>query len=417
MKLYRTALRLALPLLVGMTVWHRWRGRQGPGAVAERLGLAAGTDADLWLHGASNGELTSARWLIAQILAARPALRLIITCNTASARAMVAGWGLERVQARLAPFDSKGSVARFLARWQPRALIMLENELWPERIAQAAARGPVICLGARLSEGSARNWARVAPRLIGDTLRRFALISAQDAGSEARLVGLGLPQTRLGPRLMLKSRAATMEAPTAAVPPFAAPVARARILLAASTHEGEEAVILAGFAAARAAGAFDLLILAPRHPRRSAQVAALIAAEGLPCAIRSTGAVPGPEVAVYLADTLGEMAHWYAMAGATVIGGTFSDAGGHTPFEPAAFGSALLHGPSVANFAEVFAALDAAGAAVPVADAAGLATALCGLDAAEQARRAALASDVLRPQEDEAALWQVLEPLLPQPSG
>ena len=87
---------------------------------------------------------------------------------------------------------------------------------------------------------------------------------------------------------------------------------------------------------------------------------------------------PGPEVAVYLADTLGEMAHWYAMAGTTVIGGTFSDAGGHTPFEPAAFGSALLHGPSVANFAEVFAALDAAGAAVPVADAAGLAMVFTG---------------------------------------
>lgn len=412
--LYRALMRVALPVMAATTALRQGRGRLPAGALAERLGSAPGGAAGpvVWLHGASNGELTSARWLIERLLAARPDLHLVITTNSASGRAMVAGWGMARVSARLAPYDLPGSVRRFRARWRPRALIVLENELWPERIRQMAGDGPVVMLGARLSAGSARNWQRGAPALIGATLARLALVSAQDGQSEARLVGLGLPQDRLGPRLMLKSRAA---AAAVAAAPFVPPCPRDRILLAASTHEGEEALVLEAFAQAREA--FDLLILAPRHPRRGAEVAGLIAARGLGFATRSAGEVPGPGVAVYLADTLGEMAHWYAMAGATVVGGTYGPAGGHTPFEPAAFGSALLHGPSVANFAEVFAALDAAGAALPAADAGALAAALRGLDGAAQARLAAAARVVLTEDGDAEALLSRLIALLPQASG
>lgn len=412
--LYRALMRVALPVMAATTALRQGRGRLPAGALAERLGSAPGGAAGpvVWLHGASNGELTSARWLIERLLAARPDLHLVITTNSASGRAMVAGWGMARVSARLAPYDLPGAVRRFRARWRPRALIVLENELWPERIRQMAGDGPVVMLGARLSAGSARNWQRVAPALIGATLARLALVSAQDGQSEARLVGLGLPQDRLGPRLMLKSRAA---AAAVAAAPFVPPCPRDRILLAASTHEGEEALVLEAFAQAREA--FDLLILAPRHPRRGAEVAGLIAARGLGFATRSAGEVPGPGVAVYLADTLGEMAHWYAMAGATVVGGTYGPAGGHTPFEPAAFGSALLHGPSVANFAEVFAALDAAGAALPATDARALAAALRGLDGAAQARLAAAARVVLTEDGDAEALLSRLIALLPQASG
>ena len=195
--------------------------------------------------------------------------------------------------------------------------------------------------------------------------------------------------------------------------PFTPPHPRARILLAASTHEGEETLILRAFTQARAQ--FDLLILAPRHPRRSAEVAAAIRAEGLPFAIRSAGEVPGPETAVYLADTLGEMPGWYAMAGATVIGGTFGPAGGHTPYEPAAQGSAILHGPGVANFTEAFAALDAAQAALPVT-AETLGAQLAGLTAERQADLAAHASAVLTPVDDAALMASVLA-VLPQPKG
>lgn len=416
MRLYRGILRAVLPVLVAQVLWQRLRGRMPAGALAERLGFGAGGQAGLWLHGASNGELTSARWLLERIVAARPDLGIVVTSNSATARAMVAGWGLPGVAVRLAPFDTPGAVRRFRARWGVRALIVLENELWPERIAQMAEAGPVLLLGARMSAGSARNWQRMAPGLMAGLLARLRLVSAQDAGSEARLLALGLPADRLGPRLMLKAHAAAAGPVGAA---FAPALPRDRILLAASTHEGEEAVVLEAFARARQQ--FGLLILAPRHPRRSAEVAAVIAASGLAFATRSKGEVPGPQTAVYLADTLGEMAQWYGMAGATVVGGTFGPAGGHTPYEPAAQGSALLHGPSVANFAEVFAALDAAGAAVAVADAAGLARALTGLDAAAQARLARAATAALQPEGDaggdKAALVSAVLVALPQARG
>lgn len=397
MWLYRLILRFLFPALLGVALWQRLTGRTGAGALAERMGLG-GQPVDLWLHGASNGELASARWLVERVIAARPGLRMVVTCNTGTARAMVAGWNLPGVAARLAPFDTPGAVGRFIAGWQPRTLILLENELWPERIARMAGRGPVILLGARMSERSALRWGRRAPGILRAVLGGVTLASAQDAASEARLVTLGLPASSLGPRLMLKARAAA--APPVALP-FSPPHPRARILLAASTHEGEEAVVLAAFAASRAT--FDLLILAPRHPRRSAAIATLIAAGGLPYATRSAGETPGPEVAVYLADTLGEMPNWYAMAGATVIGGSFAARGGHTPFEPAAHGSAILHGPSVHNFTEVFALLDSGGGAIAT-DEASLASALTGCNAAAQARLAARAADLLTGEDAAAAL-------------
>ncbi|MEH7829725.1 3-deoxy-D-manno-octulosonic acid transferase [Gemmobacter denitrificans] len=408
-RLYRIIMRAILPLLLAYLLVQRLRGLVGPGAGRARLGLTA-PRADVWLHGASNGELTSVRPLLAQIIAARPGLAVLVTSNTETARQMVADWGLPGVQAQLAPFDTPGCVARLLARTQAKALILLENELWPERIARMP--GPVIGLGARMSAGSARNWQRLAPHLIAATLHRFALVSAQDAGSEARLCALGLPADRLAPRLMLK--AAALQADPVP-PPFPSPSPRHRILLAASTHEGEEDIMLDAFMAARAQ--FDLLILAPRHPRRSAAVAAMIAARGLDFAIRSQGETPGPGTAVYLADTLGEMGAWYGMAGATVIGGSFADRGGHTPFEPAAHGSALLHGPSTSNFLEIFQHLDQAEGAISVANVQGLGLALAGLNADLQARLAAQARQVLAGGQDTAALLTRVLALIDQARG
>lgn len=409
MVLYRLFAGLCLPVLIAMTVVARMRGRLPPGALAERLGLGAQPARGgpvLWLHGASNGELASARWIIDGLRAEVPGLRLLVTVNTATARAMVAGWGLPGVTAALAPFDGGGAAARILRRWSPRALIVVENELWPARIAAAERMGvPVLVVGARLSERSADRWARVAPAIMRSMLRGITFLSAQDAASEGRFLRLGLPSSALGPRLTLKGQE-TARAPED--PPFAAPVPRAVCLLAASTHEGEDAPALDAFIAARDAGRFRHLILAPRHPRRAADIAPLIAARGLSMAQRSAGQVPGPDTAVHLADTMGEMDHWYRMAGVTIVGGTFVPVGGHTPWEPVRHGSAVVHGPSVYNNADAFGALDAAGGAVPVADSAGLTAALLSLDAAAQARVSGAATGALVPAGDGAALIAAL---------
>ena len=229
-------------------------------------------------------------------------------------------------------------------------------------------------------------------------LAGIAYLSAQDAASEARLVGLGLPVDRVGPRVNLKAGVAGQGL---------VPTRSARVVLAASTHAGEEGIILDAFVEARAAGVCDLLILAPRHPARGAALARMLTGRGLAFGQRSRGdAVPAE--GIYLADTVGEMAQWYAMAGVTVIGGSFADKGGHTPFEPAAHGSAIVHGPQVANFAEPFAALDAAGGAVAVADGAALAVALCGMDAARQAVLADAARGALAAGGDVAGVLEAI---------
>ncbi|WP_096785229.1 3-deoxy-D-manno-octulosonic acid transferase [Rhodobacter sp. CZR27] len=386
MTIYRLIMALLLPALVAGALWRRLRGHGASHELAERLALRGrGTAPVIWMHGASNGEIASARWLIEEILARDDRLEVLVSCNNPTARAMVAAWALPRVRSVLAPWDTRGAVRRFLRRWRPRALLVLENELWPERIAGCSAEGvPVLAIAARLSERSARSWARLAPGLLRRTLDRLAWLSAQDAASERRLVAAGLPQDRLGPRLVLK---AGVTGASPAEPPFPAPP-RARCLLAASTHEGEDAEVLDAFLAARAQ--FDLLVIAPRHPQRGPAIAALAKARGLAAGLRSRGeGATGP---VYVADTLGEMGLWYALCGTTFIGGTLVAKGGHTPFEPIVAGSALVHGPSVHNFAEIFAALDASGGAVPVTGEADLAPALNGLSPERQARLAAVAA-------------------------
>lgn len=389
MLIYRLVMALALPfVLLGLLI------RRSP-HLGERLGFGppAPSGPTLWLHGASNGEITSARWVLEALLAARPALQVLITCNTQTARAMVQGWKVPRVTATLAPLDSAGATGRVIARWQPRALIIVENELWPARIATAHRRGmPVLVIGARMSQRSARNWKKLGG-LMAQTLGRVRWASAQDQGSLDLLQDLGLPRRAVGPVIALKSQGARRHAP----PPFAAPAPRSRTVLAASTHDGDDAMILAAFLAARSANCFDHLIIAPRHPRRAAAIAALIAARGLSMATRSKGEVPHAGTAVHLADSLGEMDHWYAMAGVTIIGGSFSTKGGHTPWEPAAHGSAIVHGPDVANFSDAFAALTACGGATAVRDGADLAVALIAMDAQSQSNMAAKARIALAP--------------------
>ena len=399
MILYQLVMALALPFLLAHQALFGAKG-----AVAARLGLgpAPRPGLTLWLHAASVGEVTSARWVIEAVLAARPGLQILVTTNTATGRARVRSWGLPQVTAALAPFDSAGAAARVLDRWHPQALVVVENEMWPARLRAADNRGvPILVIGARISARSARRW-RVLAGLGRGMLGRIAWVSAQDQASIARLLALGLPETARGPVLALKAmgQAAAQSAPL----PFPPPAPRATTLLAASTHEGEEPLVLDAFAAQ---SQFSQLILAPRHPRRGDELAALLTARGLPFARRTAGQVPGPETVVFLADTLGEMDHWYAMAGATLIGGSFAAKGGHTPWEPSRHGSAIVHGPSLHNFAAPFAALDRAGGAVAVAgepaNAETLAAALQGLDGPTQARLAAVAAEVLVPDARGAA--------------
>ncbi|MDO5633150.1 MAG: glycosyltransferase N-terminal domain-containing protein [Paracoccus sp. (in: a-proteobacteria)] len=332
---------LRLRVLAGNAIWR------------ERLMLdAPPAPAAVWIHAASVGELNSARVLTEQLAADH---RVIVTTNSITGRDLARGRGLA---ARLAPFDSPGAVIRFLDAARPAVQLTIEGEFWPNRSALLARRGVAqIMAGARISARSAARWGRL-PGLIGPVLARLDGLSAQDAASEARLLSLGLPPAALMPRLDLK-----LLGPAAITPPAPSPD-RDRTFLAASTHDGEDGPVLDAFLAARAQVPGLRLILAPRHPDRADAIAALAAERGLALSRRSRG----QDGDLLLADTLGEMALWYDRAGIVLVGGSLIDRGGHTPWEPAAHGCAILHGPHVSNFTDAYEALTAAGATLSAGD-------------------------------------------------
>lgn len=388
--------RVIIALLWPFALLARLIGGESLADLAERLGLGKALGAPvLWLHGASNGELTSARWLVALALEARPDLTVLVTCNTRTARAMVQGWQMPGVTAALAPLDTGLAIRAYVRRHEPLALWSLEAELWPNRFAFCASRGlPVLMLGARMSERSFRAWTRLGG-LARSALTGVRYASAQDDASRLRLVALGLPKAAIGPDFDLKAEAVARQPR----PQQGPREQRAGWLLAASTHVGEDEIVVDGFVAAR----LTHLILAPRHPSRGDAIAAMLTKRGLDFQRRSQGGLPGA-ARVLLADTMGEMEEWYARCGICFIGGTLADKGGHTPWEPARHGCALLHGPSRWNFAAPFAAFDAAGAALAVTDAS-LGAVLGTLDGSHQDQMARAAEAILQAKRDSDAYF------------
>lgn len=346
-----------------------WKG----GDLAERLALTGpdATPGGVWLHGASVGELNSARVLSRELSRDLP---IYVTANSVTGRDTARAWG---VPASLAPLDTPAAVRRFLDRVKPRVAITIENEIWPNRARILGKRGiGQVIVGARMSDRSAAKWARL-PGLIGPVLSAVDALSAQDGETEMRLLRLGLRADALLPRLNLKLLGpARRESGEVGAH-------RDRTVLVASTHEGEDGPILEAWLTAHEAQPDLRLILAPRHPARADEIAELLDAAGLPFLRRSAG---GDESApVLLADTIGEMARWYDAASICVTGGSFVPKGGHTPWEPASHENAILHGPYVDNFREDYAALDLSGGSALVSPAS-LADALIRLGADAELR-------------------------------
>lgn len=414
--LYRLVIALAWPVVALGLLTRVLVGRERLADWAERTGLSLGRapGPHIWLHAASNGELTSARPLLLALHAARPDLKVLVTSNSLTARDLAPELGLPGVSARLAPLDTRWSAWLICRRYQVVGHVLLEAEFWPNRIAAVARRGlPVFAIGARLSARTAQSWRKLAP-LSQALLRRLSHVSPQDAGSAARLADLGLAPERLGEVLDLKA----FYVPPAGLtldPELQAQFDRPATWLAASTHAGEDEVVLAAHRSLLKQRPEAQLIIAPRHPRRGHEIAGLARAAGLPVALRSAGDNPRPG-AVYVADTLGEMPLWYQLAGTTFIGGSLVEKGGHTPFEPAVFDSTLLHGPHTSNFTRIFRRLDVSGAAIQVASAEDLARAL--LQVRDPERRDAMrrkAHEQLDQPADLAELVQRIANALPGP--
>lgn len=370
---WRIATRLAVPAIRWNLRRRLRQGKEEAGRLPEREGHGAARPEGrlLWLHAASVGETLAVLPLLDALSARDPALNLLVTTGTVtSARLLpqrLSAGMRARVIHRFVPLDVPAWVARFLDGWRPDAACLVESELWPNLIDACAARGiPTALLNARISARSFRRWRNFGPRLIRRLLGRFALIAPRSAEDAARLEALGAP--RLAPPGDLKLAAAPLPADPAGLEALRDAIGGRPVLLAAVTHPGEEAAVLA--AARELAPRFPelLTILAPRHPERGAQVAAL--AQGAPR--RSLGALPG-EGPAYVADTIGELGLFYRVASMAFIGGSLVAHGGQNPLEAARLNCPVILGPHMENFADATAALLAAGGARQLRDAGALA--------------------------------------------
>ena len=408
--LYAGATRLIEPLAPRLLQGRAARGKEDPARLGERLGRASAPRPArplAWLHGASVGESLSLLPLIEAIRTHRPDVAILVTSGTRTSAELLAQRLPEGVIHQYAPIDGPGAVAQFLDHWRPDLAVRVESELWPNIIGETRRRGArMALLSAKLSDSSHRNWSRL-PGSTRALLGAFDLVLAQDARAAERLRDLGAKVAGLAD---LKFGAAPLPADPVALEALGREVGARPLILAASTHPGEDELMLDAFAGAEA-----LLVIVPRHPERGPQIAQLAAARSGPVSLRSAGQPIGG-ADVHVADTLGELGLWFRLARLAIIGGGFvSGIGGHNPLEPARLSCPFVSGPHVENWATAYAELAAAGGGELIhADQIGaiLRAAVAGDLALQQRAGRALAYVEARDAEAHAALDRVLE-LLP----
>lgn len=366
-----TCLAPAAPL------WLRWRLRRGKedGArLGERYGHAARPrpQGDLvWAHGASIGEAMSLLPLVEALT--RRGLKVLVTTGTVTSAEILARRLPPGARHQFLPLDSPGYMRRFLDHWQPRLGLLAESELWPNMIVEADRRRiPLILVNGRMSPRSFARW-RKRPELARALLARFALCIAQGEADADRLAALGAPLAEISGNL--KFDLPPPPADPAQVEQLASHLAGREVWMACSTHAGEERAVLEAHRSLAARGRRLLTIVAPRHPERGQAIEEAALQLGLDAARRSTGAAPGQAGDIYVADTVGELGLFFRVAPLVFMGGSLVPHGGQNPFEAARLGAAILHGPHVGNFADIYAGLDAAGGAVRVDDSGALARA------------------------------------------
>ncbi|MEM8656401.1 MAG: 3-deoxy-D-manno-octulosonic acid transferase [Pseudomonadota bacterium] len=345
---------------------HRAHERLGHATLERPLGPL------IWFHGASVGEAKSVLPLLARLQDVAPDVKILLTSGTATSAEAVAPRLPTHVGHQFSPLDGTGPLHRFLDHWRPDLCVLVESELWPNLLDICAARDlPVALLNARLSDRSADGWKKF-PATAAYVLRGIVWAHCQDRRSRDHLRDMGLREAEQGTNLksILGAPRVTAQALDAAHNALGGRPS----WVAASTHPGEEEKVLAAHKALLATHPNLSLILVPRHPERAGEILPLIKSTGLTVAQRSAGDALGGDAQVYLADTMGETDLWYALSPIVFLGGSFSDVGGHTPFEPAAAHAAILHGPHYANFVEAYAAFQMKDASVQVKDADDLAT-------------------------------------------
>ena len=347
-----------------------WRARRAPAYAlrwGERLGFGPALGPGrrvIWVHAVSVGETLAALPLVRALQRRYPEARLVVTTMTPTGSARVTAALGDSVHHVYAPYDLPGAVDRFLRRIHPDLLVIMETELWPNILAGCRRRNiPVMLANARLSARSATGYRRLAPLTRG-MLGQLAVVAAQTRDDGERFLALGLPAERLAVtgniKFDVEIDAARRGRAEALGREWRGPGGRP-VWLVASTHRGEDAMILDAFARVLEAHPRTLLVLVPRHPERFDEVARLCAQRGHRLARRGAGESPTEHQQVLLGDTMGELPDFFGACDLAFVGGSLVPVGGHNLIEPAAWGVPVLSGPSLFNFAEVASLLEAAG--------------------------------------------------------
>ena len=380
-RLYSLLLLLAMPLILLRLVWRGFRQREYWQQWGERFARYAQyaqirLQGTIWLHAVSVGEMRATAPLVTRLRAQYPQRPILLTCMTPTGRETARALYGSDVTCVYLPYDFFRWQTRLIAHFKPSILLIMETEIWPNLLAACKAHNvPVLLVNARMSEKSQRGYARIGALriLTREALHSLYAVAAQSSGDRERLVALGAENIVVTGNLKfdLSIEAALVERGNRLRQSLRA---ERRVLLAASTREGEEALLLDAYrkCISEADRANTLFVIVPRHPQRFEQVYSLIQKSGLKGSRRSIGEAIGEEIDVWLGDSMGEMAAYIAMCDVAFIGGSLLPLGGQNLIEAAAQGKPVIMGPSLFNFTEAARLAIDAGAMCQVDDADGV---------------------------------------------
>jgi len=359
----------------------RWR---------ERFGFFAnpGIQGSIWIHAVSLGEVNAAVPLIEALMRRYGDSQFVITTVTPTGSDRVLQLFGGRVFHVYLPYDLTTAVRRFLDRVRPRLAVIMETEIWPNLFMTCEERGiSIVVANARLSEKSLRGYWPIQP-LVRRAIRCASFVAAQSVSDEDRLRLLGAAEPKLAVVGNLKFDMNVPDEVSEHGVAFRLAAGGARpVWIAASTHEGEEMIVLKAHAAVLRRFPDALLLIAPRHPERFKPIAAACRAYGFRTATRSEEGGADPTCQCFVIDSMGELLAFYAAADVAFVGGSLVPVGGHNLLEPAALARPVIVGPQTFNFAEVTEDLIGAGAAMRIADGDALGPAVVRLLSREVERR------------------------------
>lgn len=375
-----TTLYTVLLYLIQPLIWLRlWlRGRKAPAyrkRWAERYGYCAGKvkPDGILLHSVSVGETLAAVPLVRALRHRYPSMPITVTTMTPTGSERAASAFGKDVHHVYLPYDLPGAMNRFLDNVNPRLVIIMETELWPNMIALLHARKiPLVIANARLSERSAKGYKKLG-KFMQRLLQRITLIAAQNEEDGERFINLGLKRSHLAITGSLKfDISVTPELAARAITLRRQWAPRRPVWIATSTHEGEESIILDAHKQLLTRFPNLLLILVPRHPERFSTAREMTQKAGLSFTLRSSGEIPSGSTQVVIGDTMGELMLLYGIADLAFVGGSLVERGGHNPLEAAAHAIPVLMGPHTFNFKDICAKLQQADGLITVTDAASL---------------------------------------------